>query len=149
MTGDGAIHLLIERAREEYETATQNLGIATTQRDRQIEKLQMLKDYRTEYRGRLQHSSAAGMGVAQLINFQRFLEQLDQAVEQQSAAAQRAEGTLGFVRNQWQEAHRRLRSYEILQTRKATAEQRVTARKEQRESDAHAQRIAQARKSPF
>ena len=149
MTSHSAVTLLIERASEEYETATQNLGLATTQRDQQLQKLQMLEDYRTEYRTRLEHSAEAGMGVAQLINFQRFLEQLDQAVKQQAGAAHRAEGAVGFARSQWQEAHRRLKSYEILQTRQASAEHLVAARKEQRDSDAHAQRIAQARKSSF
>lgn len=149
MSSDPTMELLIERAREDYETCSRNLGIATAQRDHQQQKHRMLEEYREEYRNKLEEHASTGMDIAAMINYRRFLTQLDQAVEQQGTLLQQAEGAIEFARHQWQEANRRLKSYEILETRRIVARERIVARKEQNESDSYAQRIAMTRKLPF
>lgn len=150
MKPDPTLTLLIERAREAYERCTRQLGQATTQRDRQAQKLQTLEGYRNEYRARMAlQAGNGGMGMSELVNFRRFIAQLDQAVEQQQRVLQQVEQLAAGARAQWQEAHRQLKSYEVLQSRRAAAAELAANRKEQRDSDAHAQRIAQLRKSPF
>jgi flagellar FliJ protein len=149
MSSEHTVTLLIERAREAYDAASQDLGRATAQRDRQQQQLQMLVDYHSEYRSRLEEHAGRGLTVAELVNYQRFLGQLEQAVDQQRGVQLRAEQGLESARQHWQIAHRRLKSFEILQERRSAAGQRVLARREQRDSDATAQRIAQSRKLPF
>ena len=150
MKPDPTIALLIERAREDYDRCTRALGQATTARDRQQQKQVVLQNYRDEYRQRLEQQAAGGgMAMTELVNFRRFIAQLDQAVEQQQRAVKQAEHAKDFARQQWQEAHRQLKSYEVLLARREAAAAQVSNRREQRESDAYAQRIAQARKTPF
>lgn len=150
MKPDPAISLLIERSREDYERCTRELGQATTARDRQARKLHMLESYRDEYRGRMEtQAGGGGMGMTEMLNFRRFIEQLDQAVKQQQRSFQQADHHTGQMRLRWQEAHRQLKSFEVLQARREAAAAAIASRKEQRESDAYAQRIAQARKAPF
>jgi flagellar protein FliJ len=150
MKPDPTITLLIERAREEYERSTRALGQATTACDRQQQKLQMLENYRNEYRQRMEQQAAGGgMAMTELVNFRRFIAQLDQAVEQQQRNVRLADQGAEFARKQWQQAHRQLKSYEVLLARREAAAEVVANRREQRESDAYAQRIAQTRKSPF
>ena len=91
MSSDPTMELLIERAREDYETCSRNLGIATAQRDHQQQKHRMLEEYREEYRNKLEEHASTGMDIAAMINYRRFLTQLDQAVEQQGTLLQQAE----------------------------------------------------------
>lgn len=150
MKPDPTLTLLIERAREHYDTSTRALGQATTARDRQQQKLQMLENYRNEYRERMQQQAGdGGMAMTELVNFRRFIAQLDQAVEQQQRIVKQFEQAAEFARKHWQEAHRQLKSYEVLLARREAAAEQVANRREQRESDAYAARIAQTRKSPF
>lgn len=150
MKPDPTITLLIERSRENYDLCARALGQATTQRDRQAQKLRTLEDYRAEYRTRMERQAGdGGMAMTELVNFRRFIAQLDQAVEQQQRSVQHAEHAIDLARTRWQEANRQLKSYQVLQTRRAAAAEQIANRREQRESDAFAQRIAQSRKSPF
>ena len=150
MKPDPTITLLIERAREDYDRGTRALGQATTAHDRQLQKLQTLQDYRNEYRQRMEHQAGGGgMTMTELVNFRNFVAQLDQAVDQQQRIVKQAEQAAEFARKQWHEAHRQLKSYEVLLARREAAAEQVANRREQRESDAYAQRIAQTRKSPF
>ena len=81
MKPDPTIALLIERAREDYDRCTRALGQATTARDRQQQKQVVLQNYRDEYRQRLEQQAAGGgMAMTELVNFRRFIAQLDQAV---------------------------------------------------------------------
>ena len=143
---DPTLTLLIERSRENYEASTRALGMATTQRERQAQKLGTLEEYRSEYRGRMDRHAESGLAMPELLNYRRFVAQLDQAVEQQQQAVRRADQGVAAARLRWQEAHRELKSYEVLLDRRTSAAERVANRREQRESDAYAQRIAQTRK---
>ena len=147
MKPDPTLTLLIERSRENYETAARALGLATSQRERQVQKLTTLEEYRAEYRGRMDRHAENGLAMPELLNYRRFVAQLDQAVEQQQQAVRRADQGVEAARLRWQEAHRALKSYEVLLDRRSSAAELVANRREQRESDAYAQRIAQTRKS--
>ncbi len=149
MSTDSTIALLIGRAQEAYDEATRVLGLATSARDQQEQKLQMLQGYRVEYQNRLTQSASGGMAIGELLNFRRFLTQLDQAVEQQGQACQQSQRALGLAQQRWQECRRQLKSFEILARRRSVAADRVAAKREQRESDGYAARIAAARKSPL
>ena len=149
MKPDPTITLLIERSREDYENSTRALGQATTQRERQAQKLRTLEEYRREYRARMDQHAESGLAMPELLNYRRFVSQLDQAVEQQLQTVRRADQAVEGARRQWQEAHRQLKSYEVLLERRSSAAERVANRREQRESDAYAQRIAQTRKPPI
>jgi flagellar FliJ protein len=149
MRPDPTLTLLIERSQEDYDRSARALGQATTLQDRQAQKLQLLEEYRNEYRARLDQQAGDGMSMTELVNYRRFIAQLDQAVEQQQRVVHQAAQGVEFARRQWQEAHRQLKSYEVLMARRAAAAQATANRKEQRESDAYAARIAQSRKSPF
>ncbi len=149
MSSARTLELLIERATEAYDEATRALGLATSYLDQQAQKLGMLENYRLEYRKRMESSAGAGLHINELMNFRRFLGQLDQAVDQQARARDHAESACAAARQRWQDRHRELKSFEILATRRVKAAEKVAAKKEQNESDGYAARIALHRKSPF
>ena len=149
MSSAKTLALLVERAQEAYDEATRALGLATGFRDQQAQKLEMLQNYRQEYQQRMEQSAGTGVRIDQLMNFRRFLGQLDQAVQQQARTRDQAEAACAVARQRWQESHRALKSFEILSTRRVKAADKVAAKKEQNESDGYAARIALNRKSPF
>lgn len=143
MSEDRTLTLLMERVQEQHEADSQALGQATGYRDQQAHKLQVLHGYRAEYQDRLDRSSTTGIGMGELINYRRFLTQLDQAVAQQRRALEQSELSLQAARVRWQESRRSLKSYEVLIERRARAAALKASRREQREMDGYAARMAQ------
>ena len=143
MTTEQTFSLLIERAQAEQDSAARQLGQANAKLAQQQQKLATLEGFRAEYAARQAEQLRQGLGVAELLNFRRFIAQLDQGIELQQQALRAADREFAQARLRWQEAHRRLKSLEILVERRATVALRRSQRREQGESDAFAQRRAE------
>ena len=70
--------------------------------DREKQRLQQLQDYRFEYQVKRSDSNQVYSSI-QLSEFQRFLHQLDQTIEQQHIVLRRCEADLQGKREQWKE----------------------------------------------
>ncbi len=133
---------LSELAQNDTDTAARELGRLQGLRTQAEQQLNQLTQYRQEYRERMQVVAAEGMTTSRWHDFSRFLDSLDQAIRQQTAALDKAEADLLIGRSNWQKQKRRLNSFDTLIARADAREEQVVARREQRTNDEYAARLA-------
>jgi flagellar FliJ protein len=133
---------LSELAQNDTDAAARELGRLQGLRTQAENQLNQLTQYRQEYRERMQAVAAEGMTTSRWHDFSRFLDSLDHAIRQQTAALDKAEADLIAGRNHWQKQKLRLNSFDTLIARADAREEKVVARREQRTNDEYAARLA-------
>ncbi len=133
---------LADLAQDNTDKAARELGRLQGLRTQAEQQLNALTEYRQEYRTRMQAIAAEGMTSSRWHDFSRFLDSLDHAIRQQTAALDKAEADLLTGRANWQHQKRRQNSFDTLITRAEVREQQVSARREQHANDEYAARIA-------
>ncbi|CAG2154487.1 Flagellar FliJ protein [Cupriavidus yeoncheonensis] len=133
---------LSELAQNDTDAAARELGRLQGLRTQAEQQLNQLTQYRQEYRERMQVVAAEGMTTSRWHDFSRFLDSLDHAIRQQTAALDKAEADLLTGRSNWQKQKRRLNSFDTLIARADAREEKVVARREQRTNDEYAARLA-------
>lgn len=139
------LQTLIDLAREGADDAARELGQCNIKRDTADQQLGMLRDYRQDYLEKLQSAMQTGLTAADCHNYQRFIATLDDAIAQQVNVLQHAEQQLAVGRERWQQAQRKLNSFETLRERQARAQAQVDARREQRANDEYSARLVRRR----
>jgi flagellar FliJ protein len=131
---------LIDLATDERDAAAVALGRLQQAHQVSEQKLEALISYRSEYQRRLDEALAAGMSMQTLQNYQRFVASLEQAIEQQRQALGHSERRVESGSDDWRARQRRLRSFDVLATRRRESAQKIEARREQRQTDEFASR---------
>lgn len=103
--------------------------------EQQQTRLAELISYRDEYAGRFQSFSAQGMGAVKLNEYRMFLQRLNQAIEQQRAAVERAQRDCEDKRQSWLSVHSRKRALGKVAERFRYEEHCEAERREQKELD--------------
>ncbi len=133
---------LSELAQNDTDAAARELGRLQGLRTQAENQLNQLTQYRQEYRERMQAVATQGMTASRWHDYSRFLDSLDHAIRQQSAALDKADADLLAGRSHWQQQKRRLNSFDTLIARADAREEKVVARREQRTNDEYAARLA-------
>ncbi len=115
--------------------AARSLSECRQQLQLQEQRLQELQHYRAEYVRRLQEAGVGGMGVAEMRNFQAFMDKLDQAVAQQQAFIGRLQNDFEQRKRQWLAARNRIKALDIVVDRYRSEEQRDEDRSTQKDQD--------------
>lgn len=127
------------------EAAEQKLAQSLAAQQRRVSdaeaKLLELERYRGEYEQGLTQRAGAGIGVAQLRDYQAFLGRLGEAIRQQQAVVQRACAERDAEQLRWQQAARRVKAIDHLAEQWLTEERRAEDRRDQRDTDERAQRV--------
>ncbi|TDF64408.1 flagellar export protein FliJ [Cupriavidus sp. L7L] len=144
MAKPSPLNTLAGLAQNDTDAAARELGRLQGSRTQAEQQLNQLTQYRHEYRARMQAVAAEGMTSSRWQDFSRFLDSLDQAIRQQTAALAKAEADLLAGRTRWQHQKRRLNSFDTLIARAEAREEQVAARREQRANDEYAARLARA-----
>ena len=131
---------LIGLATTRTDDAARRLGVLQTANTTTQQRLTMLLEYRQSYHDQLQLLMDGGLPSAQWSNYQRFLQTLDRAIEQQRAIAQQSASRLDDGRVDWQQQRRKLNSFDTLAERAAVQQRLAEGKREQRESDERAGR---------
>jgi flagellar FliJ protein len=97
--------------------------------------LTMLENCRHDYQLRLEKSGKSGIGNVQWLNYHEFLGKLDQAIVQQKETLTQCRLQAQAGLNQWQEAHLKLKSFDVLRSRHDLGERWREAKIEQRDQD--------------
>src|SRR5688572_8620912 len=79
------------------------LGRLNAEVAKQEEKLEMLMQYREEYRGRVRGTVNRDMDTMTWMNLQQFIGKLDEAIEQQRGAIAMAKAAMVRGQGDWQE----------------------------------------------
>ncbi len=114
--------------------ATKILGDRVQQLELNKKRLSDLESYRMEY-GRNLLGAGKGLSVAKLQDYQAFLNNLNDAVEQQKTAIKQLTLEYEQAKRQWLAAKNRCKAIQTVQQKYELAELRNEGRREQREQD--------------
>lgn len=137
-----SLNTLIGLATQERDSATTMLGELRTAQTQCEQQLNELLTYRDEYQRRFDDAMAAGISMATLQNYQRFVASLDKAIEQQRGAVTSSEDSVEVGKNNWQSKQRRLKSFDTLALRRHQIAERREAKREQLQTDEYASRAS-------
>ncbi|WP_297458379.1 flagellar export protein FliJ [Ferrovum sp.] len=143
MTRPFPLEILKTLSKTRSDQASRKLGQVNRRHYEEQKKLDMLIRFRADYEGRYQVVTQTGGAFETLMNFQHFLERLDEAVRQQRAVVAQADCEVSQGQVTVQKAHRQVQSMEVLSERHSFREQERTTRIEQKVQDEQVgQRIA-------
>ncbi len=120
--------------------AAQLLGECRSTLQAQQQKLEELERYRKDYYRQYEQAGSAGLTAAKLMDLQRFLASLNQAVEQQKNAVSMAEHDCQQQESRWLQARSKSLAVDKVAERMREDERLQHQRREQKESDEFAQR---------
>jgi flagellar FliJ protein len=134
-----------ELAQKDSDSAATRLGFLNAAVGKAEQKLQMLIDYREEYRQRLHNALNTDVHSAGWKNFQQFLVKLDEAIEQQRGACTMArEAVLGGQR-EWRAKQVKVKAFDSLEQRHHTQVEARMKKIDQRTTDEFASRAHQSK----
>jgi flagellar FliJ protein len=134
------ISTLIELAEKNSDEAAKRLGKTIHAHEETEKQLNLLLQYREDYQQRFQDGAAKGLSAAQYGNFISFINKLDGAVDGQKQVVRDAEYKIIMARNIWQESEKKRLSYNTLNDRTQTAQQKKETKRDQKNTDEHAAR---------
>ncbi len=127
-------------AENREQQAARALGEARQELARRERQLQELQTYRHEYAEQFRERAGGGVAAAALRRFQAFLGQLDRAIGQQQQSVARASADCEQRRQAWALTRRRRQAVQLAVENCRADERRTAERREQRDTDEHAQR---------
>lgn len=133
---------LINLAQHESELATRKLGQLNKQQQDAQQNLDVLLEYREDYRGRLQGAIRNGVSPADLRNFQQFIDKLDEAINQQRKLVEQSKTSARAGRSEFDTTQRKLKSFDMLQQRHVSEQKRIAEKSEQKALDEQSGRFA-------
>ncbi|HAF43894.1 MAG TPA: flagellar export protein FliJ [Gallionellaceae bacterium] len=133
---------LVQLAQQRNDAATKKLGLLNQQHQSAQAKLDALLQYRKDYQSQFQEEAKKGMAPADMRNFQDFIDRLDQAVKQQTAAIEKTKAGVQTGRTELMDTTRKMKSFDTLAQRHLDAEKKLEAKSEQRTQDEFTGRFA-------
>lgn len=136
---------VVDQATRAERDAARALGQAQQKLLQSENQLRDLQRYLSEYQQQWLTSGRQGVSGQWMVNYQRFLGQLDTAIDQQQRSVAWNQDNLQKVRERWRQCHMRLEGLrKLVQRYQDEARRRADAR-EQKQFDELAQRMAARR----
>jgi flagellar FliJ protein len=132
---------VVEMAEKAERTAAQRLGHFQGQVRLAEAKLQELEQFRLNYQQQWIANGTKGVSGQWLMNYQRFLNQLETAVGQQRKSLAWHQNNLNNARDTWQKAYARVEGLRKLVMRYMTEARSLEDKREQRLLDELSQRL--------
>lgn len=132
------IKTLLDHAHTRVDDATRKLGELLASEHACEVKLDMLMQYRVEYRNRFMQAARDGIGPDAWRNYSGFLAKLDEAIAQQQLIVEQSRRMTANGQQQWMHERNRMKAFDALSQRHEKREQHKLAKQEQRQSDEHA-----------
>ncbi len=129
------LQVVLKLARLRQQLAAEQLGTTLHNVETQQRQVEQLKHYQLDYSEHLKALGAQGTTASHLQNYQRFMDNLEQAVIAQQQRTVLAEDQKEQARSQWQQQYAREKNLEALVERKQREEQQVVDNRLQREQD--------------
>lgn len=133
---------VIEMAAKAEQEAARLLGQGQTQLNQAEAKLGELEQYFSDYQQQWMQQGSQGVSGQWLMNYQRFLSQLESAIGQQQRSVNWYRDNLKKLRQQWHQRHARVEGLSKL-VESYQKEARIAAdKREQKLLDEYAQRLS-------
>lgn len=142
MTKPFTLSPLVDLAHQKNEAATRKLGKLNQQQQNAQAKLAALQQYRRDYAEQFEQAAKQGMSPMDMQNFQRFIERLDQAIQQQLGEIERARASVQTGRHELMDTTRKMKSFDALAQRHADNEKILEAKADQRQQDEQSGRFS-------
>lgn len=139
---------VIEMAEEKEREAAARLAKMQRQLQQAEEQLAGLEQYRSDYQQQWIERGQGGVTGEWLMNYQRFLSQLETAIEQQRNSVDWHQQNVAKVREQWQQLYARLEGLKKLVQRYHDQARHAADRQEQKAMDEMAARAGQLTRHP-
>lgn len=130
---------VVDHVEKLEQDALQAVAFSQQRLQEQQQRLDQLIQYRDEYANR-HGNGPVTYGAVQLREFQRFLAQLDDTIEQQREVVRLAQREVEFKRQKWKLTRTRSDAMHKMIDRISEQEQKLQQQKEQRSLDEHALR---------
>lgn len=114
MAASSALKMLFDLANEAVEVAMQNLAAANKTLQASEQKGQMLADYKQDYMTQYAQKLRKGVGKEQHLNYQQFLQNLQQVIDGQNNVVIAARYERDKMHALLVEAQRKKMSYDVL-----------------------------------
>jgi flagellar protein FliJ len=132
------IKTLLELAHSRVEEATRQLGELIASEQACEVKLQMLQQYRAEYRERFLQTARNGIDPNAWRNFSSFLAKLDDAINSQQGMVSNSKSATLNGQQKWVSENTRAKAFDTLHHRQLIQEVKRQNKQEQRQTDEHA-----------
>jgi flagellar FliJ protein len=142
MTKPFTLSPLVDLAHQKNEAATRKLGKLNQQQQKAQDKMAALQQYRRDYAAQFEEAAKQGMSPMDMQNFQRFIERLDQAIQQQLVEIERASSSVKTGRHELMDTTRKMKSFDTLAQRHADTEKKHEAKADQRQQDEQSGRFS-------
>jgi flagellar FliJ protein len=137
----GRLAPVVEMAEKAEKTAVQRLGHFQGQVRLSENKLAELEKFRSDYQQQWIDKGAHGVSGQWLMNYQRFLNQLETAVSQQRQSLNWHQNNLNKARGEWQKAYARVEGLRKLVQRYIDEARALEDKREQKLLDELSQRL--------
>ncbi|SDH40049.1 flagellar export protein FliJ [Pseudomonas panipatensis] len=132
---------VVDMALKAEREAARQLGLAQNQLLQAQRKLAELERFRGDYQQQWIERGQQGVSGQWLMNYQRFLSQLEAAVEQQNRSLDWQREVVDKARGAWQEKYARLEGLRKLVERYREEARLLEDKREQKQLDEFAQRL--------
>ncbi|MEC5386941.1 flagellar export protein FliJ [Uliginosibacterium sp. H3] len=132
------IKTLLNHAHEKVDAATRRLGELLASEHACEVKLDMLVQYRLEYRNRFMQAAQDGIGPDAWRNYSGFIAKLDDAIALQQNIVDQSKRQTANGQQQWVHERNRMKAFDALSQRQIQQEQRQQNKQEQKMSDEYA-----------
>jgi len=134
------LQTLVNLARQQSTAAATALAKEIAALNEARGKAELLTNYLDDYRANLQQQMLMGLKVAQLINSQNFMQQIELAIKQQENSIIQSENQVEQAKKYWQECERKSVMFEALIKRSQAKAALIEARLDQKNTDEFAAR---------
>ncbi|MBQ0268749.1 flagellar export protein FliJ [Providencia huaxiensis] len=140
MAKNNALTTLLTLAVEASEEAAKELAQVRQTHTQMAQQLNMLENYQSEYRQKLNQTLHTGMESDKWQNYQQFLVTLELTIEQQQQQLNLWKQRVSEANRHWQEKQQRVNAFDTLIQRAEHTEYQRQNRLEQKQMDEFAQR---------
>lgn len=140
------IYTLLTFAERECDNAKLNLMQLNNDYQHALSQLNVLRDYRNGYGDQLQFQITQGLDILHYHNYNTFLANLDQAINQQTAFVSNKLKLVDLAKREWQNYEQKKLSYQKLYERQLKEAKIQTNRIEQKLSDEYSVHLFRVRK---
>lgn len=138
---NNTMHKLAELSRQKLDHAGRELVQLQALCRQAEEKLSLLESYRQEYQSRLRQRSLQGVHSTHLLEYQRFLKQLEEVIQLQSREVERHRRFCHEAMQRWLAVRREMKGYEKLGERREAELHVAALKKSQKEMDEFSNRV--------
>lgn len=115
--------------------AAQRMAVSSQTYQAGLSQLEKLSHYREEYIAQFKTRGAQGISAARLIEYQAFVQKLDQAIEQQMQQVEKLRHDLGHKQQSYKATYNRKRAVDKVISQTRAHENKVQENREQNEVD--------------